>query len=189
MPRPKTISDEDVLSAAVNLLGTKGFGFTLSDLARSVGLSRATLIQRFGDREAILQRMAEFEVETTRTWIKGFPIEQGRDGLWRFLEEIVRGMGEGEGFTARVQIAALEARDPVMKSHANERYRIVQNAIEARLLDGPNRRETAEHLHAVIAGATMQWVVSDGSRGLSDFVLHRLGLAFELIEKRLTTTM
>ncbi|WBU64927.1 hypothetical protein [Paracoccus aerodenitrificans] len=67
-----------------------------------------------------------------------------------------------------------------MKSQANKRYRIVQDAIEARLLDGANRREKAEHIHAVIAGATMQWIVSDGSVGLSNFVLQRLDMAINL---------
>ncbi|MCP1167318.1 TetR/AcrR family transcriptional regulator [Limimaricola litoreus] len=160
----------------------------MSDLARSVGLSRATLIQRFGDREAILHHMAAFEAKATRAWIDTFPIERGRTGLWRFLEEIVESMGAGDGFSARVQIAALEARDPVMRHHAQERYRIVQDAIEARLSDGPDRREAAEHLHGVIAGATMQWVVSDGSLELSDFVLRKLRFAFDLIDERLTLT-
>lgn len=186
MPRPKTVSDEDVLTASLELLGAEGLSFTLSDLARRVGLSRATLIQRFGDREAILRRMAEFEAEATRAWIDTFPVERGRTGLWTFLEEIVNSMGAGGGFSARVQIAALEARDPVMRRHAQERYRIVQDAIEARLSDGPNRRETAEHLHAVIAGATMQWVVGDGSPGLSDFVLQKLRFTFDLLDEDLT---
>ena len=182
MPRPKTISDENILSAALTLLGTVGIGFTLSDLSRSVGLSRATLIQRFGDREAILRRMAEFEVAATRDWIGSIPVETGGPGLWRFLEEIVTSMGGGDGFSARVQIAALESRDPVMRACADKRYRIVQDAIEARLADAPERRQAAEHLHGIIAGATMQWVVSDGSVGLSDYVLERLRWAFDRID-------
>ncbi|WBU64928.1 hypothetical protein [Paracoccus aerodenitrificans] len=107
MPRPENFSDEDVLAVALELLETDCVGFTLSDLARDVSLSLAPLIQRFGNRDTILRRMTEFEVEETRAWNDRFPLKRGRTGLWQFLEEIVNGMGAGEGLSARVQIAAL----------------------------------------------------------------------------------
>lgn len=174
MPRPKTVSDEVVLGAALEVLASNGMSFTLSDLARHVGLSRATLIQRFGDRDGILRRMAEHEVEATRVWIDGIPVEPGDGALWRFLELIVDSMGTGEGFSARIQIAAFEARDPVLRSLAHQRYSLVQAAIAKRLPEGLEQEAVAEHIHTVIAGATMQWLATDGSVGLSDFVLARL---------------
>lgn len=177
MPRPKLVSDEDVLAAALDTLADQGMTFTLSDLASRVGLSRATLIQRFGDRNAILRHMAEFEVSATRAWINAYQLENGEEGLWKFLEAIVRGMGKGEGFSARVQIAALEARDPALRELAEQRYQLVQAAIAERLPEGLPRKETAAHLHAVIAGSTMQWVVTDRKIDLSDFVLDRLNWA------------
>ncbi|NKB15858.1 MAG: TetR/AcrR family transcriptional regulator [Sphingomonadales bacterium] len=93
MSRPKTVSDLEVMDHALGILAEKGMGFTLTDLAGRVGLSRATLIQRFGDREAILRRMAEHEVEATRAWLAGLPVNQGKDGLAAFLELIVGSMG------------------------------------------------------------------------------------------------
>ena len=179
MPRPKTVSDEDVLGAALDVMARSGMVFTMSDIARHVGLSRATLIQRFGDRDSILRRIAEKEVEETRAWLDGLPVTGGDDMLWTFLERIVGSMGEGDGFSARVQIAAFESRDPMLRSLANQRYALVQEAIAARLPDDAQRSEAAKHLHAVIAGATMQWVVTDGSEGLSDFVLRRLRWAVD----------
>lgn len=186
MPRPKTVSDEDVLGAALEVLANNGMGFTLADVARRVGLSRATLIQRFGDRDALLLRMAEHEVEATRRWLDGLPVETGPGALWRFLELIVSSMGAGDGFSARVVIAALEARDPALRSLAGRRYALVQAAISARLPAGPERDATAGHLHAVIAGATMRWVASDGSTGLSDFVLEQLRWALDNLRSGLT---
>lgn len=174
MPRPKTISDEDVLAAALEVLAARGAAFTLADLAERIGLARATLIQRFGDREAILLRIAGFEVEATRRWLETLPVETGRDGLWQFLAGIVGSMGAGAGFSARVALAALEAQNPALRDLAQERYGLVQAAIAARLPEGPERAQTAAHLHAVIAGSTMQWVASAGATGLADFVLDRL---------------
>lgn len=174
MPRPKTVSDEDVLSGALEVLGAKGTGFTLSQVAEHVGLSRATLIQRFGDRDAILLRMAEHEVALTRDWLDGLPVEHGTDGLLRFLETIVGSMGAGEGFSVRVAVAALETENPRLRVLAGQRYRLVQEAIALRLPGGPDRMERAVHLHAIIAGASMQWVASDGSVGLADYIMQRL---------------
>lgn len=174
MPRPKTVSDGDVLTSALALLAESGTGFTLSDLARRVGLSRATLIQRFGDRDAILQRIATHEVQATRDWLAGIPVETGPDALWRFLTLIVDSMGSGVGFAPRVALAALEARDPVLRDLANERYILVQQAIAARLPSGPAGQEMARHLHIVIAGSTMRWVASPGALGLADHVLRDL---------------
>lgn len=173
MPRPKTVSDEDVLSAALEVLGSKGTGFTLSDLASHVGLSRATLIQRFGDREAILIRMAEHEVALTRAWLDGLPLESGPGALWRFLETIVGSMGAGEGFSVRVTVAAVESTNRRLRMLAAERYALVQQAIARRLPYG-TPQEAAAQLHAIIAGASMQWVASDGAVGLSEFILRRV---------------
>jgi len=186
MPRPKTVSDEEVLGAALDVMASSGMIFTMSDIARHVGLSRATLIQRFGDRDSILRRIAEQEVEATRSWLEALPIIEGADALWQFLEVIVSSMGKGEGFSARVQIAAFESRDPGLRSLADQRYALVQKAIAARLPNNAERLETAKHLHAIIAGATMQWVVTDGSEGLSEFVLRRLRWAVDNLAQDLT---
>ena len=183
MPRPKTVSDEEVLGAALDVMANSGMIFTMSDIARHVGLSRATLIQRFGDRDSILRRIAEKEVEETRSWLDGLPTTQGDDVLWKLLEQIVSSMGHGDGFSVRVQIAAFESRDPRLRSLANQRYALVQNAIAARIPDNAGRMETAQHLHAVIAGATMQWVVTDGAEGLSEYVLRRLRWAVDNLDK------
>ena len=187
MPRPKTVSDEDVLGAALEVMARNGMVFTMSDIARHVGLSRATLIQRFGDRDAILRRIAAQEVEATRSWLDTLSTDEGTRALWPFLETIVTGMGDGDGFSVRVQIAAFESRDPALRSFADQRYALVREAIAARLPDGPERDATAMHLHAVIAGATMQWVASDDSEGLSACVLRRLRWAVDHLAPDLTS--
>lgn len=179
MPRPKRVSDEAVLTVAMQLLAERGVDFTLTDLASGVGLARATLIQRFGDRDAILERIARFEVAATRDWLATLPTDTGPDALWRFLQHIVQSMGNGDGFAVRVAIAAFEARQPTLRHLASERYALVQDAIAARLPQAPHRLEIACHLHAVIAGATMQWVASPAEVGLDIFVLGRLRWAVE----------
>jgi AcrR family transcriptional regulator len=181
MPRPKRVSDAEVLDAAVAVLAERGMGaFTLSEIAGRVGLARATLIQRFGDRDALLRLMAEYEVAATRAYLDGLPVETGLRGLWSFIEEVVGSMGPGDGFAVRVAIAAMEARDPYLRMLAGRRYALVQDALAARIPDHPDRQEIARTLHAVIAGATMQWVASDHPDLAAD-VLDQVGRAVRRI--------
>ncbi len=181
MPRPKSVSDEEIFAAALGLLARHGLnGFTLTDTAKTVGLSRPAIIQRFGDRNGLLRRLAAYEVEATRAYVESFDLAAGPQGLWRFLSAMVRSMGTGEGFPVRVTMAALEANDPDLRAKAFARYAIVQSAIAARLPGRKDADEIALFLHGVIAGASMQWVTyADGD--LSAYVLKRLGFAFRLI--------
>lgn len=175
MPRPKLVTDDEVLDAANRVLFAHGgTDFTLADVAREVGLSRAALIQRFANRDQILRLMAAREVEATRAYLGSLPLERGLPGLWAFLREIVSSMGDGNGFSARVQLAWMETRDADMKRMAAQRYDLVQEAIAARLPHGtPEPEKLARSLHAVIAGATMQWVVLDHD-DLSAYALEQL---------------
>lgn len=186
MPRPKTVSDNDVLAGALEVLAEKGQNFTLTDLANRIGLSRATLIQRFGDRDAILMRITAYDVGLTRQWLESIETVPGPDGLWHFLETIVGSMGDGDGFSARVTLAALEAHNPALRQYGQQRYGLVQAAIAARLPAGPNRDAAAEHIHAIIAGSSMQWVVSDRGTGLAGHVMRQLRWSLKHFPARLT---
>lgn len=181
MPRPKTVSDEEILAASLEVLAAKGESFTLNDLAERIGLSRASLIQRFGDRTAIIHRIATHELDMTQIWLGALATDLSCSTLQNFLETIVGSMGEGHGFAARVSMAALEARDPVLRQLARARYQLVQDAIAARLPPGPHQHEVAAHLHSIIAGASMQWLTTEAHVGLADFVNVRLRWALDYL--------
>ena len=87
MPRPKLKSDDEVLEAATVVLKRCGpIEFTLSGVAKEVGLSRAALIQRFTNRDTLLVRMMERGVEQVRHYLNAIPIGAGPQGLWEFLQ-------------------------------------------------------------------------------------------------------
>ncbi len=56
MPRTKLISDDDVLSRAREVLLCRGASVSTAEIAKHVGLSQATLFQRFGSKNALLTR-------------------------------------------------------------------------------------------------------------------------------------
>src|SRR5262245_58733494 len=58
-PRPRSVSDEQILAATARTIGRVGpLRLTLAHVAREVGLSPATLIQRFGSKRQLLLSFA-----------------------------------------------------------------------------------------------------------------------------------
>lgn len=60
MVRPIETADEELLAAADRVLMTEGpAGFTLAKAAQGAGVSAATLVKRFGSKEALFLRLSQ----------------------------------------------------------------------------------------------------------------------------------
>lgn len=180
MPRPKLKSDDEVLDAARLVLKRRGpVDFTLNDVAKEVGLARATLIQRFKNRDELLVRMMERETAHLRVHLAAMPAMVGPEGVWTFLQALVRGMGSGYEFSVNLLISWYEAQVPELRELAALRTRLVQAAIRERL--PPELPESAAVLlHTVLGGAALQWVAEQKGT-LADYVLRRLAEALQLL--------
>lgn len=87
MPRPRTVSDEDVLDGVLALAHRVGPAkLTLAAAAREVGLSPATLIQRYGTKHELLLAADRRGVER---WVT--PVEEAEhpSPLDRVVEGLV----------------------------------------------------------------------------------------------------
>jgi AcrR family transcriptional regulator len=57
-PRPRTVTDEAIIAAAATVIGRLGPGkLTLAGVGKEIGLSAATLVQRFGSKRGLLPAM------------------------------------------------------------------------------------------------------------------------------------
>ena len=174
MPRPKLHSDDQVLEMAQAVLLRKGpSDFTLSDVAAAIGISRAALIQRFGDKATLHVLVMERMTQEVRDYFAQASPERGLEPLWAMLKDLISGMGTGEGSEAYLLLLWGDVRDPALRALALERNELVRGAIESRLPAGPHEPSRASLLvQAVIQGACMQWMVSrDGD--LSAFMTQR----------------
>lgn len=162
MPRPKLHSDDEILETAQAVLLRKGpSDFTLSDVAVAVGLSRAALIQRFGDKATLHALVMERMTQEVRDYFVQAPSEPGLGPLWFMLKDLIAGMGTGEGSEAYLLLLWGDVRDPVLRVLANERNELVRGAIEVRLPAGPHEPfKTSLLIQAVIQGSCMQWMVA-----------------------------
>lgn len=64
-PRPRTVSDEDILAAALRAMTRLGpVKLTLAEVAKEAGLSAATLVQRFGSKRGLLLAVSSSGAES-----------------------------------------------------------------------------------------------------------------------------
>lgn len=160
MPRPKLISDDQVLDAThAAMLRLGSDRFTLSDVATAVGLSRAALIQRFTDKRTLHRKAMERSTQEVRDYFAATPRDRGLIPLWAMLHDLIGGMGSGEGFAGYLLLAWDDVNDPALNALARERNQLVRAAIFERLPDTPERGDSAGLIQAVIQGACMLWLV------------------------------
>lgn len=160
MPRKKLVSDDEVLDAThAAMLRFGPDRFTLSDVATAVGLSRAALIQRFTDKRTLHVRTMERSTLEVRDYFAAAPRQKGLRPLWAMLEDLIGGLGAGDGFGGYLLLAWGDLNDERLNALARERNELVRNAILERLPDGPGRSDNARLIQSVIQGASMIWLV------------------------------
>jgi AcrR family transcriptional regulator len=159
MPRPKLVSDEEVLDATLRVMLRVGpQQFTLTDVANEIGLSRAALIQRFSDKATLQLKTMERSTEEVRSYFRGAPKKAGLGPLWTMLEDLIAGMGSGDGFAGYLLIEWADTNDPALNRLSRERNELVRRAIAQRLPED-NRAENARLIQSVIQGATVMWLI------------------------------
>lgn len=69
MARPRTITDERLLTAAGVAISRLGPAFTLADVAREAGVAAGTLVQRFGSKHGLLVAMTRAAIDGLRAGV------------------------------------------------------------------------------------------------------------------------
>lgn len=118
MPRPKTMSDEQVLDAALAIVHSSGTGaLTFAALAGRCGLSAATLVQRFGTKPALVQRalLHAWDRLQARTLELAASVPKTPDGAVELLVGLSHYDGTVEDFAEGLLVLREDLRDPVLR--------------------------------------------------------------------------
>ncbi|HWA60580.1 MAG TPA: TetR/AcrR family transcriptional regulator [Caulobacteraceae bacterium] len=181
MPRRKRISDEAILDAALPILAAAGpGGFTMADIARAVGVSAATLFQRFGDKQSLVERAFARDNQRFVAWLASLPAGVGADVVIEVYAEATKLFGDSPSLADHLLWLREDIRDPMLNRLARERFRLFREVIVARLppMPIPSGR-AADLLDALHHGAVVQWALEPQGR-LTDYVAERLRDAFRL---------
>jgi len=169
MPRPRTVSDEAVLDGVLALAHRVGPAkLTLAAAAREVGLSPATLIQRYGTKHELLLAADRRGVEL---WVT--PVEQAEhpSPLDRVVEGLVGAVNPDmtpEGIANSVAMLQLDLVEPDFHAETLRGARQLRAALErhlqaasiaGELRDGTDVEALAKLLETTYHGAMIGWAL------------------------------
>jgi AcrR family transcriptional regulator len=153
--RPKTITDERLLTAAAEVIGRKGPGFTIADVAARAGVSVGTVAQRFGSKSGLLQALTRQTTAAIAARMRAAaavadPVEGLRAALLSWFEGMTDPV-EAQNHLAQLGVDLI---DPELRALLAELYEVTgQTVLElTRRVDlphGPSAR-LAEDVDAVL---------------------------------------
>lgn len=170
MPRNRTITDQEVLEAAIRLVGKEGVGeVTFASLGDVVGLAPSTLVQRFGTKQGLLAAATEHCLQTM-----GLTFEQAARRHDSPLAALRAGLVAAAGSITSAQEFAngqaflyLGLTDAVLSQKLQDTLRqmcdevevLLKKAITAEEIVPTDTYKLAQVIQAVYEGATITWAV------------------------------
>jgi TetR/AcrR family macrolide resistance operon transcriptional repressor len=158
MPRPQAVTDAEILSAARRVIGRRGYErFTLSEVAKEVGLSRGAIILRFKSTQALKVELATRMIANFIAFLRELPVMRSGDGLIHFAAAI-GGTVRHENLASFMAVFRGNIRDPDLAKVERQRALIFREAIAARMPDSALPCDAAVDLfQAHLGGAILQW--------------------------------
>lgn len=183
MPRPKRISDEAVLEAALRVMLRAGpEDFTLRAVSREAGVAPATLLQRFGDKRSLIVRALARDNSGFAELVGRAPPGPGREAVLDLFRLMTPEGDDLEQLATGLLWLREDFRDPALNALARERFGVLRAAIAERLPPLPlPAAACAALLEAQWQGAINQWgFFREGT--LAEHVAASLNAWFDLAE-------
>ncbi|MGH2560609.1 MAG: TetR/AcrR family transcriptional regulator [Thermomicrobiales bacterium] len=164
------MTDAAILAAAVRVISRVGPArLTLADVGEAVGLSAATIVQRFGSKRGLLLAVAQQGVpDVTRAFAAAREHQDSPlHALHAVLAEMTQEVATPEALANSVAFLALDLSDPEFHGLALEQARAVHEQIRALLDDAVAADELAPCDTARVAravqttfnGALITWAI------------------------------
>jgi AcrR family transcriptional regulator len=185
MPRRKTLSDEAVLDAALKVMFRGGPGdFTLAAVSRETGVAPATLLQRFGSKRAMVLKAVARANGAFAEWLARQPVERSADAVIRLYQATTPGRDLEDTLADQLLWLREDYRDPDMNALAREHFRVLREAVAARMPEvGLSPVLAVRLVEAQWQGALTQWGLERRGR-LRSFIGESLRAWFELAARR-----
>ncbi len=164
MARPQSVSDDEILDAAERVLDEMGHDrFSISEVARQLGLSRAAITFRFEGPDALRRLALARKVARMERHIDGWTIEPGAAGLLEIAGRIGVMAGGRAGFARSMLRFSDNLDDPVAREVELHRGDIVRAAIAKAMPDtAVARTEAIDAFMAHVTGSLVAWQASTG---------------------------
>ncbi|MCD7060966.1 TetR/AcrR family transcriptional regulator [Pelagibacterium xiamenense] len=161
MARPKTITDQGVLDAAIAIMQERGpDALTFAAVGKTVGLSPATLVQRFGTKQTMIR------AALSQLWDKLDALTAHADtvcadspeGAVALLMQLSVSAPEIEDYVQGLSLLREDMRDPVLRRRGAAWGKTLAAALGRRLTRDPDRQNRLGRLMAAQwQGAQLWW--------------------------------
>ena len=173
-PRPRTITDQDLLMAVHRVVNRLGPHLTLADVAREAGVSAATLVQRFGSKRGLLLAFASLAAEGTDEEFAAIrqkypdPVE----AIQEFVRCFSRMASSPEAVSNGLAFLQVDLSDPEFHQYSlvqaratlAEIKKILDDAVKGGVMVRCDTDKLAFALNAMVGGAMVAWaVLRDGT--------------------------
>lgn len=160
MARPRRIADEDVIEAVAALVVRDGpAALTFASASAATGLSPATLVQRFGSREALLHAALGWMWDqldlATAAADAGHPVDP--EGAVALLLALSTGYGAGDEAARGLVLLGEDLKDPVLRARGVLWHATLVAALGRRLSADPAQRPVLGRLLASQWQGAVHW--------------------------------
>jgi AcrR family transcriptional regulator len=173
-PRPRTITDEALLTAVHRVVNRLGPHLTLADVAKEAGVSPAMLVQRFGSKRGLLLAFASLAAEGTDEEFAAIrqKYPDPLDAIREFVRCFAQMASSPEAVSNGLAFLQVDLSDPEFHQYSLAQARAtlaeIKKLLDAAVKDGILVRcETAKlafALNAIVGGAMVSWaVLRDGT--------------------------
>lgn len=163
VPEYKEIAKNKIIMAAVKVFSKKGYhGSTMDEIAKEVGVSKATLYTYFKSKEDILKVIWISSNQTLIYIQKSF---EGQNYL-EVLEEVYNMMAESEGLSLSFEMTALSSYNENIKKLNKDAYNEKLEGLRAFLQDQQNKGKISDDLEAIILAQILTGLYTDAATQL-----------------------
>lgn len=159
MARPLSVTDDNVISAASAVVNRVGFdGFTISEVAREVGLTRAAITQRFGDAGKLKTLVRLEKAERFEHMLAELRAAPGPDGILEIAAFLGNLVGSRTNLSLFMQEYSASIDDKVRMEVEHRRGLAMRNAI-IRVMPPCNVEPdiAAELFQSFMSGSMLSW--------------------------------
>ncbi len=170
MPRPRTATDADILEGAIRAISRVGPGrLTLTEVGREVGLSPATLLQRFGSKRGLLLALAGHAATSIDDCFAAARRATGSplDALLVTAMDMARHVESPEALANHLAFLQIDLSDPAFHTLALSGAQrtlagyevLLREAISIGDLAPCNVRQLARAIQAMTGGSLINWAI------------------------------
>ena len=169
MARPLSVSDDEILNVANGVFQTRGPDhFSLSEVAREVGLSRAAIILRFNSANDLKHLVMMDRAERFEALLAAVEIKRGAEGLLAIAGLIGSKAGSRSGNANFMSRMSANIADPVVRELEERRGESLRAAVRRAMPPTViSEEEAVDAFMAHLSGSLLQWQLSDQGDGSS----------------------